>query len=79
MTQEEIKKAVKEALQESVAQFYADREQHYQDHQFVRDLRDLFVNIRSTATKTFIGIFITGIISLVVLGFIFWGRNHIGK
>lgn len=76
---EEIKAAVKEGLQESVAQFYIERERHYQDHQFVSDLRELFDGIRSTATKTIVGILITSIIGLLILGFVFWGRHQWGK
>lgn len=76
---EKIKAAVKESLQESVAQFYVDRERHYQDHQFVAELRDFFENIRGTATKTAVGIFIASIIGLMVLGIIFWGKNNFGK
>lgn len=76
---EEIKAAVKEGLQESVAQFYVERERHYQDHQFIGDLRELFDSVRGTATRTLVGIFITSIIGLVILGFVFWGKNHWGK
>lgn len=76
---EKIKAAVKESLQESVAQFYVDRERHYQDHQFVADLRDFFENIRGTATKTIVGILITSVVGLLILGFIVWGKNHLGK
>lgn len=76
---EEIKAAVKEGLQESVAQFYVERERHYHDHQFISELRELFAAIRGTATKTAVGIFIASIIGLMVLGIIFWGKNNFGK
>ncbi len=78
MEKEQLKAALKEALQEEVKSFYIEREQHYQDHLFIKELRELFTSIKSTTSRTIVGIVITALIGLIVLGFIFWGKKHIG-
>ena len=40
MDHESVKKAVAEAMQEQMKDFYIDRETHYQDHEFIKDLRE---------------------------------------
>lgn len=72
----EIKIAFKEVLHESVGQFYIERERHYQDHQFIKDFREFLQGVRGTATKTVVGLIITGVIGLIVLGFIVWSKKQ---
>lgn len=76
---EDIKTAVKEALQEEMKTFYVEREQHYQDHQFIKEFREWCTDTKSTVSKTLIKMLVIGILSLVVIGFVFWGREHIVK
>ena len=72
-----IKEAVKEALADEIKRFYVDREQHYQDHLFIKDFRDWCQGIKSTIWKTLAKIVVTIVIGLIVLGFILWGRANI--
>lgn len=48
MTVEEIKEAVKEAMDEKLSEFYIERKQHYDDHRFVQGTRKA-VGIAKTA------------------------------
>lgn len=75
ITKEMIKAAVVEALQEEIKPFYIEREAHYQDHLFVKELREWLNSSKSTIWKTTIKIGITGLIGLLILGFIFWGKT----
>lgn len=75
ITKETIKAAVVEALKEEIKPFYIERETHYQDHLFIKELREWLDSIKSTAWKTIAKIVITGIIGLLILGFIFWGKT----
>lgn len=74
-----VKAAIKETFDEEIKPFYIDRERHYQDHLFITDMREWISSIHNTTTKTIVGILITAGLSLLVLGFIFWGKNHWGK
>lgn len=78
MDAKEIGEAVRKALREEIQPFYVERESHYQDHQFVKELRVFLDGVCGTATKTIVGIAITAIVGLIVLGFIFWSKKHIG-
>lgn len=39
MDKDELKKAVKEGVEDAIGTFFIDREQHYQDHTFVKGVR----------------------------------------
>lgn len=52
MTKEEVKQAVSEAMEEKLGGFFVEREQHYQDHEFICAVRNLRDKVRAQACKT---------------------------
>lgn len=78
MTDKEIiKEAIRELLEEENKSFFVERESHYQDHLFIKDMRDWCEGIKSTFWKTTAKAVVMGIIGLLILGFIFWGKGHL--
>lgn len=77
MEKEKLKEAMREVLQEEIKPFYIDRETHYNHHQFINELIDWSGKIKGTICKTLTTAITTGIIGLIVLGFILWGRKNI--
>lgn len=77
MTNEEIKCAVREAIKDEMNVFYVEREQHYQDHEFLKGLREFRDSIKSTSLKTILSLVITALAGLLVFGFIMWGKTHL--
>ncbi len=73
---EQIRAVMEEVLDERLKAFYIDREVHYQDHQFIKGFRVWTDNVRFTVWKTIVGLFAAAIISLLLAGFIVWGKNH---
>ncbi|MEP9411525.1 MAG: hypothetical protein HRF42_08980 [Candidatus Brocadia sp.] len=64
---DQLKAVIKEALDERIKEFYIDRETHYQDHQFIKELRDWTESIKSTTIKTVVGLFVAALIGLLLL------------
>jgi len=76
---DELKGIITEVLQtDLIKPYYVDREQHYQDHLFIKAFKDWCDTTKQNIWKTFIRIVVTGAIILIVLGFIFWGKGHLG-
>ena len=71
---EELKKVVKETIHEELSLYKVDKEQHYQDHLFLRDLREWYDDIRSSFWKSVVGALVMAFLALLLLGFIFWGK-----
>lgn len=76
MDKELIKQAVSEAIEEKLGKFFIEREQHYQDHLFVKDVREGIGEAKKTVRKTFFIILVTGILSLLSYGLIYLGKKH---
>ena len=74
----EIKAAIKEAFDEEIKPLYVEREQHYQDHLFITELRGFLDNIKNTTVKVTIRAIITIIIGGCVAGFI-WSKGYFHK
>ena len=68
MTEDQIKNAVKDAIDEKLGHFFIEREQHYQDHQFICSVRTLGDRIKGQACKTSTNISIGAIFTLVLWG-----------
>jgi len=79
MDESTVKAAVKEAFKEEMSAFYVEREQHYQDHQFIKELREWCVQTKSTVLKTVVKVVVGGALALLFLGFIFKVKEHIVK
>ena len=77
MTPEEITKAVELAIDKKLGQFYIDRETHYQDHLFLRELRKWSEEVKGTVLRTTLKFVVASLIGLLILGFILWGKKHL--
>lgn len=78
MTDQEITKVaekVRDAISAEIKPFYIDRETHYQHHQFIKSFMGWMGKTQGIVLKTVVTVFVLGIIGLVVLGFIFWGKE----
>ena len=73
---EEVKDAVKESMEETMKSYYVEREGHYLDHVFVRDVRNIFGLVKSNTVKTIITVVVVGLLGAIVTGLIFWGKSH---
>lgn len=71
--------SVKEAVQSELGAYKVPKEQHYKDHEWLLDLREFTSNVKSTAVRTIVGLFISGLFGIIILGFIFWGKKKIGS
>lgn len=47
MTPEELKAAVKEGVEDAIGSFFIDRQQHYEDHTFVKGVRGGVKKVRT--------------------------------
>jgi len=68
-----IKKAVTEAMHDEMKDFYIDREKHYQHHEFIATLMEWKNGWKSTCMKAIANTVVTGILFLLIWGFIAWG------
>ena len=72
MTPKDIKDAVEAGIESKLGDFFIDRETHYQDHMFLKDLREWFNDIKSTVIKTVIRMIIFCGLGLMIAGFAVW-------
>lgn len=77
MTKEEIKEAVSEVLQEKLGDFFIERQKHFEHHQFIGELMNTAGNVKGTACKTVTIAGITGLLTILILGFIAWIKQHL--
>jgi len=77
LSRDEIKAAVKEALSEEIAPLYVDRETHYEDHKFIKGLRELLQDTKGTIWGAFLRIMVYGVLVLLLGGLAWWGSTHI--
>lgn len=73
---EDIKTIVREANKEQMADFYVEREQHYQHHEFIKRLMDWSDRISNTAVRSIVHAIIIFILGLILLGFFVYGGKH---
>ena len=72
-----VREVVKESMEETMKSYYVEREGHYQDHLFVRDIRNIFNLVKSNTVKTIVLVLITGGVGAIVTGLFFWGKSHL--
>jgi len=77
ITVDELKAAIKEVLSDEIKPFYVDRETHYNHHRFINELIEWSGKIKGTICGTLAKAITTGIIALIVLGFIMWGQKKL--
>ncbi len=76
MNREELKAIVAEALNDEIKPFFIEREQHYQDHCFIKSFREWCDETKSTAWKMILR-GLMGILGLLLIGgFIYYIRTH---
>ncbi len=68
-----IKKAVTEAMNEQMKDFYIDREKHYQHHEFISGMIEWSQSWKSTCLRAMANAIVLGIIGLLIYGYIAWG------
>ena len=61
-----------EKVQETHHDFWIDREEHYQDHIALRDMRKRYGTASRIFWSAFLGFVVLGAITLAVIGFISW-------
>jgi hypothetical protein len=63
---------VQRAIRAEMRDFYIERETHYQDHQFIKGLRDVFDTSKGEVCKQLANAAVKAIIYLLILGAIAW-------
>ena len=76
MTPEDVEAAVGRAIDAKLGQFYIDRETHYHDHQFISELRKWAEECKGTFLRIVVKFVAYGLIGLLVLGLILWGKGY---
>ena len=72
-----IAAAVAAAVEKELGAYKVPKEQHYKDHLWINRMSDFQDTIKNSFVKSIVGIIIAGFCSLMVYGFIFWGKNNI--
>ena len=72
-----VREVVKESMEETMKSYYVEREGHYQDHLFVRDIRNIFNLVKSNTVKTIVLVLITGGVGVIVTGLFYWVKSHL--
>ena len=67
------------SLRAELETFHVDRETHYQDHQFLKELREWVGSIKSTTIRTVVAAIVLAVVGLLIGGFILWGKKNIGS
>jgi len=65
------------AIQKELGSYKVDKEQHYQDHIWLKDFREWSATLKSSIWKTIIDAFIKVLLFLLLAGIIFWGKKQI--
>lgn len=78
MDQEMIKAAMRDVMREELKAFYIDREEHYQHHQFIRNLKGGIDSCQSIIGKVAITSIIGGLVVVLVLGVAQWIKKVVG-
>ena len=74
----EIREDIRIAVHENLGAYKIPKAQHYSDHEWIKGLRAWQDTTTSTLWKTILAIVTGGIATLLVYGFILWGKKHIG-
>lgn len=74
-----IQKAVKDAVKTELGAYKVEKEQHYIDHLFLKELREWYTGIRNATLKTVVGTVIMAFFVLLLLGFIAWAKGFTYK
>lgn len=79
MTPQDVEAAVERALDKKLGKFYIDAELHYKDHELIQSLRKWSDQAKGTILKTLMNALALACLGFLILGFILWGKEHLGK
>lgn len=69
-----IQKSVQDAIKTELGAYKVDKEQHYVDHLFLKEIREWYTGIRNATLKTIVGAVLMAFLFLLLLGFIAWTK-----
>lgn len=72
-----VSEAVSEVLDDKLKGFWVEREKHWQHHQFIDELIQFTSRCKGTTIKAIVNCAVYGLIALLVLGFMFWGKTNL--
>ena len=78
MEKEKIIVAVQEAIAKELGQYKVNKEIHYLDHLWIKEMREWTDSIKSEFWKTVVRTIIRTIIIFMLIGFGIWGIKQIG-
>jgi len=70
-----LKKVVSEVIDDKFASFYIDPEKHYQEHLWLSNLICWSDKAKTTVMRTVIGIIVTSMLGLLVIGFVLFYKG----
>lgn len=69
-----INTAIANAIKSELGAYKVDKEQHYQDHIWLKELREWYMGIRNATIKSIVGFVIVSLLGLLFIGFVAWGK-----
>lgn len=72
-----IQEAIRDVMREEMKAFYIDREEHYQHHQFVKNLKSGVESCQSIVGKVTLSAIIAGAIILLIAGIGGWVKKMV--
>ena len=70
----EMRAVIRSSIQEELGAYKVPKEQHYQDHVWILDLRTWQKQTRTIITKLIIGGIVSILFALFLYGFIYFGK-----
>lgn len=67
-----ISRTVKASIEAELGQYKVPKEQHYQDHLFLTDLRKWMDSIKSSFWKSLVSTLVPALFLLLLVGFVAW-------
>ena len=74
-----IREDIRDAVHENLGAYKIPKEQHYHDHEWIRGFREWQETTTSAFWRTIITVATGGLITLLLYGFILWGKKYIGN
>ncbi len=72
----EIKEAVKEVIDSELKPLYVERQKHYEEHMFIRELMKFTEALKSNSIMVIVKLTILGVFGVVGTGVAFWIKSH---
>ena len=72
-----VSTAVAVAVEKELGQYKVPKEQHYQDHMWIKEVMEWTDTIKNSVVKSAVNIMVLGFFGILLLGFIFWGKSNL--